>query len=839
MHAPAPSDKAYRFGLFTADLRKGELLRQGVRVKVQDQPFRVLLILLARPGEIVSRDELRQKLWPEGTYVDFDGSLNVILKKLRATLDDNSDNPRFIETVPRRGYRFIAPVSVDREPSELVEPNLTPPLEASDPPQTPATSRQDSGGNSPSVALLTLTSPSPVRERWNFSFSYLSWILAVAILPAAALATWHYRSSTKLPDVSASKLTPVVMRKSVAVLGFHNLTGKADDVWLGTALSEMLSTELAGGEKLRLISGEDVANLRMSSPWSQTDTLDQQTTRHIGTALNTDLLVLGSYASVGKSERGHLRVDVRLQDAKSGEILCEIAEIGGSRDLFQIVSRIGGKLSDRLGLQRLQNTEEASLMAALPSDPEAARFYSLGIAKLRRFESSSARDLLEQAANAEPKFALAHAMLARASADLGYEQKRKEQGKKALELSATLPRADRLLVEGDYYESLGDHEKAASIYHALFDLFPDNLEYGLQLAAAQNAAGHASQSIDTLHQLRRLPPPLSDDPRIDLAEAKSVVTKVDALALIRTALIKSSSQGKKLVYARARRDECITLIYGDHPEQGPASCEEAYTIFVSAGDRLGAADCLRLIADRYGYQGRNDLAIDTYQHALSVLEGFGEHEKTGAILNNLAGRYLSAGNLDKAEQLYRGAKNHFEQAGNKFNAVTAVANLADVAYLRGDLREAEKLYQRALQMDAALDPSKPNYLLYRDADLKLTEGRVQEAHQRAEQAISAARREQNDYQGLTGAMIVLGQVLRAEGDLKGARQQFGETLSTRERVGAMDLVGESQLELAEVSLEEGYAQVAEPWPAAPSPSSKKTRVIPMLAVPTLCSAVPC
>jgi DNA-binding winged helix-turn-helix (wHTH) protein len=83
-----------------------------VRVKVADQSLWVLVHLLENPGRIVTREELRQKLWPEGTYVDFDGSLNVILKRLRAALDDDSENPRFIETVPRRGYRFIAPVSV-------------------------------------------------------------------------------------------------------------------------------------------------------------------------------------------------------------------------------------------------------------------------------------------------------------------------------------------------------------------------------------------------------------------------------------------------------------------------------------------------------------------------------------------------------------------------------------------------------------------------------------------------------------------------------------------------------------------------------------------------------
>src|SRR6202140_2590643 len=119
MERLAASARIFRFGLFEADAGRSTLTRKGVRVKIQDQPFRVLRLLLERPGEIITREELRQRLWPEGTFVDFDGSLNVILKKLRAALDDDSDNPRFIETVPRRGYRFIAPVTVE---SVAVEP---------------------------------------------------------------------------------------------------------------------------------------------------------------------------------------------------------------------------------------------------------------------------------------------------------------------------------------------------------------------------------------------------------------------------------------------------------------------------------------------------------------------------------------------------------------------------------------------------------------------------------------------------------------------------------------------------------------------------------------------
>src|SRR5437899_10843173 len=99
------------FGVIEVDVRSGELRKQGVRIKLQEQPFQVLAVLLQRPGEVVTREELRSQNWPADTFVDFDNSLNTTINKLREALGDSADNPRFIETLPRRGYRFIAPVT--------------------------------------------------------------------------------------------------------------------------------------------------------------------------------------------------------------------------------------------------------------------------------------------------------------------------------------------------------------------------------------------------------------------------------------------------------------------------------------------------------------------------------------------------------------------------------------------------------------------------------------------------------------------------------------------------------------------------------------------------------
>ena len=109
MHNGDRSAQIVRFGLFEADLQTGELRKNGVKVPLQGQPFQVCAILLSRSGELVTREELRQQVWPEDTFVDFDHALNTAITKIRLALGDEADNPRFVETLPRRGYRFIAP----------------------------------------------------------------------------------------------------------------------------------------------------------------------------------------------------------------------------------------------------------------------------------------------------------------------------------------------------------------------------------------------------------------------------------------------------------------------------------------------------------------------------------------------------------------------------------------------------------------------------------------------------------------------------------------------------------------------------------------------------------
>jgi TolB-like protein len=310
---------------------------------------------------------------------------------------------------------------------------------------------------------------------------------AIVLVLAAAGLVW-YKSHHRVGNYAVS---PVKGRRSVAVLGFKNLSGKPDTAWLSTALSEMLTTELAAGEKLHAIPGENISRMKIDLSLPDTDSLAQDTLETVHRNLGSDLVVLGSYLDVG----GQVRVDLRLQDATKGEILSAVSETGTEAQLLDLVNRAGIELRHRCGAGEITGAESAQIKAAVPSNPEATRLYADGLAELRVFNTLAARDLLVRAIAADANFALAHSALAEAFDRLGYELKAREESEKAFYLSGNLSREDRLFIEAQYRQRNQETDKALQLYQTLFSSFPDNVDYGLQLARAQSMAGRSKDAL--------------------------------------------------------------------------------------------------------------------------------------------------------------------------------------------------------------------------------------------------------------------------------------------------------------------------------------------------------
>lgn len=272
MDSAVSSGPVFRFGLFEADVPRHTLCRKGVPLKIQDKPFCVLIRLLENPGKIVTREELRRALWPEGTYVDFDGSLNVILKKLRAAVNDDSDNPRFIETVPRRGYRFIAPVSIDRRPDM-------------------GTTKSATEFRSFPVASRRYSAVHQQVKPW------MRLALAVLVLLVAGLGWYSFRSH---PIVHAAP-------KVIAVLPFTNAGAGPDFDYLRYAIANDLVTDLSYARSV---------NVR---PFASTSKYGTQPSdpAAAGKELRVTDVVVGSFLM----DQRNLRVDLELVNVARNQVV--------------------------------------------------------------------------------------------------------------------------------------------------------------------------------------------------------------------------------------------------------------------------------------------------------------------------------------------------------------------------------------------------------------------------------------------------------------------------------------------------------------------------------------
>jgi TolB-like protein/DNA-binding winged helix-turn-helix (wHTH) protein len=283
-----------KFAVFEVDLRAGELTRLGKRVRLQEQPFQLLAMLLAKPGVLVTREELHLKLWPE-TTVDFDHGLNKAVSKIREALGDSAENPRFIETVARRGYKFLADVTVvgDEQPApetvDLAPRQNVRPLDLQAATASPATASPVTA--SPAAASLAAVSPvatppavpPPLRSNRFLAQWFFAGLLVLAVL----LLTVIHPSTLPSPEI-----------RSVAVLPLQNLSTDMSQDYFTDGMTDELITDLAQIRRLRVIA----------SPSSIANRRSHQSLREIARDLNVDAVVTGSVLFSGN----HVRITARL-----------------------------------------------------------------------------------------------------------------------------------------------------------------------------------------------------------------------------------------------------------------------------------------------------------------------------------------------------------------------------------------------------------------------------------------------------------------------------------------------------------------------------------------------
>jgi tetratricopeptide (TPR) repeat protein len=588
------------------------------------------------------------------------------------------------------------------------------------------------------------------------------------------------------PRPAAVSSPPVKARRSVAVLGFKNVSQRVDEAWLSTALSEMLTTELAAGEQLRAVPGENVARMKINLALPETDSYGRDTLEKIRKNLNADEVVLGSYIPLGG---GQIRVDLRLQDTRAGDTL-EVASVKGQEaQVDDLVSRAGAMLREKLGVGAVSLAQALSVKATLPQNRDAAQFYSEGLQKLHQFDYLHARDLLEKAVAAEPQYALAHSALAVAWKGLGYDIQAKDEAKKAFDLAANFSREDRLWIEGQYHEMTNERAKAVETYRTLFDFFPDNLDYGLRLASAQTSAAKGTDSLATVEALRKLPSPVSDDPRLDLAAAvaaASLGNYKSQEAFAGKALSKADSQGNRLLAAQASISQCSALRYVGKPAESISVCKEAVKIFDAAGDRGNAARALNNIAVVLMEQGDMVGARKNYEASLETVRRIGDKKSEGMALNNLAGVLRFQADLAGSRRMLEQAMLVFQEIGDRRGVAGAMDNIGIVLVDEGELKTARKKYEESLIIAREMgNKSLTAYALYLLGEVDVYEGRLSAARKNYDQAL-AIRKEMGEPRTMAEAQLALAHVAIEEKQFAQAESGARECGEQFQKLNAVD-----------------------------------------------------
>ncbi len=405
---PLSAARRLSFGPFEADLYSGELLKHGNKVRLQAQPFQLLVMLLERPGELVTREEICAKLWPADTFVDFDRSLGTALNKIREVLNDSAAEPRFVETLPRRGYRFIAPVtSVDPEPAP---PSSLPPVSSLPVAATGAKARP----NLQAIRLVGLGS--------------------ALVLLIAALLGW--RMMHQREQQTSKPASPSVIR-SLVVLPLLNLSGDPDQQFFADGMTDELTTRLAQISSLRVISRTSaMAYLGTNKPAPQ-----------IARELGVDALVEGSVVRSGNN----VRVTAQLIQGASDRHLWAQSYERQLSDILTVQGEVAREIAARVSLQLTPN-ERAQLSRSNPVNPEVALLIFKGSYFLARLKPERAKDYFLQATQVDPTSAEAWAGFADSLHTMGVEgdyeafAQAKKAANKALEIDNS--QAQALMVLG-------------------------------------------------------------------------------------------------------------------------------------------------------------------------------------------------------------------------------------------------------------------------------------------------------------------------------------------------------------------------------------------------------
>src|ERR1700691_5717513 len=618
MESPPPNS-VVRFGTYEVSLQSGEVRKAGLRIRVQQQPMKLLEILLECKGEVVTREEFRSRVWPNENFGDFDLALNIAIGKLRSALGDSAENPRFIETLPKRGYRFIADVSVvDGDPRAKGSGSAAGDLAETEPP------------DKREAATLVVA---PRRQMWPARRIIVAGAL-VLILPI--LAIWLFRSRERAS-------TGI---RSLAVLPLENLSGDAAQNYFADGMTDELITDLAQISALRVISRTSVMVYKGArKPLPQ-----------IGRELNVDAVVEGTVLRFGDQ----VRITAQLIEAATDKHLWSQSYEGELRDTLALQDRVARAIAEQIQIN-LTPREQAALKNVKAVNPQAYESYLKGRYFWNKRTAEGLKVALayfKQAIEEDPKYAQAYSGLADTYALSGDWQyavmtpkeafpEAKAAALKALELDNTLGEAHNSLafvLDGFDW----DFDAAGKEFRRAIELNPGYATAHHWYAWHLSLLGRFDEAIAEMKRAQNLDP-LSLIINADLAELLGLAHSYDEsirqsrktiemdpnFALAHNHLAQAYLQKHMYDEAVAELQEAVKLS-GDSPTC-VANLARAY---VASGKRSEAVKWLGDLKKRSnpGYSNASEIAViyaslgDTDQAMNWLEKGYENRFNPGVLL---------------------------------------------------------------------------------------------------------------------------------------------------------------------------------------------------------------
>jgi DNA-binding winged helix-turn-helix (wHTH) protein/tetratricopeptide (TPR) repeat protein len=490
-----PQLRGLQFGNFEVDLRSGELRKAGMKLKLGGQPFQVLTILLERHGEVVTREELQKRLWPD-TFVDADHNLNTSINKIREALGDSAESPRFVETLPRRGYRFIVPVT------EIVEAND---LSSAATRLGRSVSTSQLLGSLDSLAVLPFNNatttvagsvPAAGHEAraGQRSKSWKMVVPAAVLLAAALVAGVLYHRS--------HRAKPLTDKDTVVLADFANSTG--DPAFDGT-LRQGLAVQLEQSPFLSLISEDRIRQVLAMMGRPGDAKLTAEIAREVCQRTGSAAVIDGSIASLGSQ----YVLGLKAVNCRTGDALAEEQVTVDSKErVLKALSDAAARLRAKLGetLSTVQKFDTPLEQASTPSF-EALQAYSLGRKASAGADFAGALPFFERSIRLDPDFAMAYARLGMMYENLHETTRGSENLRRAYDLRERVSEREKFYIDSHYYQIVtGDLEKARQVFELWAQIYPRDWTPVTNLQVVYGDLGQNDKALEAVRKSVRLDP---------------------------------------------------------------------------------------------------------------------------------------------------------------------------------------------------------------------------------------------------------------------------------------------------------------------------------------------